>query len=1010
MQMFSPHHKGGLRGCSALASMLCSLREQRINPPSVMDPSFPLVENYYRLYDKYALLYPKVALLMQVGKFFEMYCPEDYSKGNVHELVKILNIELKLRAIGDPPSRMAGFPLNSVDKYVKILVDADYTVVKMEQSLDPQVALEQIAGSASGKIADRVPRIVTDVLSKGSSLETTRLRTNVLALHIVPHSKDQISVAIAVIDNSVSEKIIVHELHSLPNDHSVALDSAIRFLLQYDPVECIVVTKNGEYPENIVKHLQVKCPITRRDVQTLVHFPGEDGSFSDISLCAIDTVRTFLVEHHMRGENLVVVPYMCEDYLELCSTAVKQLDISMLHSRSDINLTVTPMGNRLFLNRLLNPIVDPILLNMRYNDIENMGESTARAWKEMLKDFPDIDRLHRRMSLGKLSFEQLGSLRSCYASLVEFSRKSIGKGGRSTASMGSSMGSMESMGSTASMESMGSTASTASTAKFLSHISTDCSTVLASLESTIDFNRKSEGSYFKKCSYEDLDLLWEKMERMRNVVATFINKVLACLKPRSKCEPRDTMGIEVTNLYADAIMKKHPEWKMTRLQKSSVIFTPELQEALTEKKILDEKIGQAEEKFLSIFLIQLSKDHCSLLKRISEKVAEMDLLQCAKNMAVKWKLVKPELTKEKKILNIAGLRHLLIESLNKDVRYIPNDLDLIDDIQGTVAPAGTEGTEGSKTSKGSKGIEGLRKIGMLLYGVNSCGKTSFLKSVGLAIIFAQAGLFVPAEKMVMKPLRKIMTRIAGGDNMERSQSSFIVELDELLSVLQRSNEDTLVLGDEMCRGTEMDSANAIVATILSRLVQRGSFFIAATHLHGIAGKISQDLPEIAVKHMEVLFTKDGEAIYERKLREGSGKDLYGLEIAKAMNFPADFIKDAFAFREMAVKEDPVLLITRKSRYNAKKILVHCELCFYKPGGGNSLPLDTHHIEFQCNADDDGYHGSQHKNALHNLVALCKQCHVDVHRNHVSLKVLQTLKGRKIIGERKSEDLSTSSYL
>ncbi len=281
--------------------------------------------------------------------------------------------------------------------------------------------------------------------------------------------------------------------------------------------------------------------------------------------------------------------------------------------------------------------------------------------------------------------------------------------------------------------------------------------------------------------------------------------------------------------------------------------------------------------------------------------------------------------------------------------------------------------------------------GLLIYGVNSCGKTSYLKAVGLAVILAQSGLYVPASSITFKPFTRIMTRIAGGDNMERSQSSFIVELEELLSVVKRTNENTLVLGDEICRGTEVDSANAIVHTTLQLLGKKTAFFVAATHLHDIADKfVAEDY--IKVKHMRVDFDDEGNVIYDRKLCDGSGPSKYGLEIAKEMNFPPDFIEKAMKFRIQELQQ-------KKSRYNSKKILVACENCKYKPMDKTSLPLDVHHINFQCNANEDGYHGTQHKDVLHNLVTVCKSCHMKIHADELTVNVQQGLKKNKIVFEK-----------
>ena len=122
--------------------------------------------------------------------------------------------------------------------------------------------------------------------------------------------------------------------------------------------------------------------------------------------------------------------------------------------------------------------------------------------------------------------------------------------------------------------------------------------------------------------------------------------------------------------------------------------------------------------------------------------------------------------------------------------------------------------------------------GILLFGLNQSGKSSLIKSIALNIIMAQAGCFVPC-KLTLKPYAKIITRLSSNDNLFKGQSSFIVEMNELRSILKKSNDKTLIIGDEICRGTEYLSANAIVAATILKLVGLKAKFMFATHLHDL---------------------------------------------------------------------------------------------------------------------------------------------------------------------------------
>src|SRR3990170_6803133 len=116
---------------------------------------------------------------------------------------------------------------------------------------------------------------------------------------------------------------------------------------------------------------------------------------------------------------------------------------------------------------------------------------------------------------------------------------------------------------------------------------------------------------------------------------------------------------------------------------------------------------------------------------------------------------------------------------------------------------------------------------MLVYGVNSCGKSSLMKAIGIAVVMAQAGMYVPAQSFDYKPYKFILTRILGNDNLFKGLSSFAVEMAELRSILKRANKNSLVLGDEICHGTETVSAVSIVASAILHLSDRNSSFIFA---------------------------------------------------------------------------------------------------------------------------------------------------------------------------------------
>jgi DNA mismatch repair protein MutS len=169
------------------------------------------------------------------------------------------------------------------------------------------------------------------------------------------------------------------------------------------------------------------------------------------------------------------------------------------------------------------------------------------------------------------------------------------------------------------------------------------------------------------------------------------------------------------------------------------------------------------------------------MESIISFVSLIDVISCKAYIAKKYNYTRPVLCEaESSFFKVEGLRHPLIEHILQEEIYISNDVHL-----------------------------GEEQKGILLYGTNAVGKSSFIKSIGIAIILAQAGFFVPCKRLAFKPYKHIYTRILGNDNIFKGLSTFAVEMLELKNILNGSTKDSLILGDELCSGTETDSAISI---------------------------------------------------------------------------------------------------------------------------------------------------------------------------------------------------------
>jgi DNA mismatch repair protein MutS len=264
--------------------------------------------------------------------------------------------------------------------------------------------------------------------------------------------------------------------------------------------------------------------------------------------------------------------------------------------------------------------------------------------------------------------------------------------------------------------------------------------------------------------------------------------------------------------------------------------------------------------------------------------------------------------------------------------------------------------------KHSVKLGGEKAGGWLVYGVNASGKSSLMKATGIAVLLAQAGCFVPATSMIFRPYDATFSRIWNHDNIWAGLSSFAVEVGELRDILKNATGRSLVLGDEVCSGTESVSATSLVASTLEYLESKGCHFMFATHLHDLL-KIPNFLPRtgISVWHLRVIRTNDGKLIYDRRLQEGCGDSTYGLEVAKAMGLPFSIMERAYEIRKQLHGED-----IKRSSWNSSIYIYECEMCHTRI----SNELEVHHVERRA----DG--GS---NNVRNLTVLCEKCH-DEHHN------------------------------
>ena len=357
------------------------------------------------------------------------------------------------------------------------------------------------------------------------------------------------------------------------------------------------------------------------------------------------------------------------------------------------------------------------------------------------------------------------------------------------------------------------------------------------------------------------------------------------------------------------------------------------------------------------------------IEQVINFITLIDVVYTKSYIAKNFNYCKPEIVNaDKAFVDARDLRHCLIERFQTNELYVTNNVCL-----------GDGNTDG-----------------ILLYGTNAVGKTTLIRALGISVIMAQSGLYVPCSSFRFKPYKRIFTRIIGNDNIFKGLSTFEVEMSELRTILRLMDENSLILGDELCSGTETVSAISIFVAGIQKLHKCKSSFIFATHLHEIVDyEEITSISNVHLKHMEVKYDRENDVlVYDRKLKDGPGNKLYGLEVCKSLNLPIDFLEAANEIRLKYNPDDRSILSLKQSRYNSKKLVSVCEKC------GKNSGKEVHHLQHQADADENGIINTEssifHKNHLANLITLCEACHNEIHKTNVKHKKVKTTKGEKIV--------------
>jgi DNA mismatch repair protein MutS len=948
-----------------------------------------LTQTYFQLQEYFEKKYGQnTFVMMEIGTFFEVYevNNDKLQIGKAKEISELLNIQLTRKnknilenSYSNP--LLTGIPAVSFDKYIRqILKEEKYTIVIVRQKGTPPNISRYIDTIIS-------PSINIDYQSKVDATYTTALTIDI--------NNGIYSIAYASMDVATG-KTHIFETHSSKEDKYFALDEVFNLMQQYPSNEVLLSYKDKSisHPE-IVQYFE----FNRKNVSYIVTNDRLKTSYQNEIFKIIYNINSmlspiefmhlerypmmsevlallldFIAQHDSTVLQNIKLPIILDSkmYMFMGNDPLSQLNIFSEDNQQDIFSlickTTTTIGKRMLKTRLSNPIMNQKELQRRY-DLSIKLENQYQEIDNNLKNIYDLERILRRIDIEKLHPYEIKYL---YDSII-------------------------------------------SVKNIIATIPIDVDIDMEQLNSFISFLEQTfffdiankynfadiQDSIFMENIDINLDLLINKNKKLYKkleIITDEINSLVAKnanskdkgnIPKFATIEELDKEGhfISITknrfSLISDDFEKAHifiddkpyffKQFRI-RIYTNSVKITSDLIDNISDEIIKNRLkiISLTKELFVEKMKF-IHKKFSFLLEEVIYFIADVDISITNIKNTIKYNLTQPiivDTQKDENFLEAINIRHLLIEQNQEIGIYVPNSIVMGDKKYIKEDGANTTMAEFNKE----------QLLGALIYGINSSGKSSLMKSLGICVILAQSGLFVPSSSFRFSLFDSLFTRIVSKDNLSKGLSLFAVEMIELKSIFNRASKKSLVLADEISHGTETISALSIVASSILKLCDIEALFVFATHLHQLIDiKEVTDLKTLAIMHLSVEYDeKQDKLLFDRNLKKGSGSSIYGLEFVKSLHMDKDFINYATNIRKHITGDYSNIELLKKkktSKYNKNLYVTKCIIC-------DKNVDDIHHIQEQNISNKDGFIGHFHKNHKYNLLPLCKKHHKDVHSGKI----------------------------
>ncbi len=774
--------------------------------------------------------YPDALLLFRVGDFYETFGDDAIKASN------ILGIVLTRRANGAASFvELAGFPHHSIDTYLPKLVRAGLRVAICDQLEDPKLAK---------KI---VKRGVTELVTPGVSFNDKVLNhkeNNFLASIHLSFKESGIS----FLDISTGEFYLTQGTNEYldkliqsfkPSEIIIQKNKRNQFIEEFGENYYLTSFDDWVFTEDYARDLLLK----HFQTNTLKGFGVEDFNMGIIAAGA--SLHYLAETQHHQSANIRKISRIEEDkYVWLDKFTIRNLEL--LHSPNEnaatliqvIDKTISPMGSRMMRKWITMPLKIKMSIEERLNVVEYLIDNPelSEIFRENIKLIGDIERLISKVAVGRVNPREVIQLvRGLHA--IEKIKD-------------------------------GCAVTNNDPLKKIADQLNPCHVILNKTEAELEADPPvsiNKGHVFRQGVSEELDelrdLLYSGKEYLEKIRKTEAERTgIVSLKIGFN----NVFGyyLEVTNAHKDKVPQ---EWERRQtLVNSERYITQELKEY--EEKILgaEEKILEIETQLFNNLVLSLA-DYTEPIQLNSLLIARLDCLLSFATVAIKNNYIKPQIN-DSFIIDIKNGRHPVIENqMPPGEAYIPNNVYLDNKKQQIV----------------------------IITGPNMSGKSALLRQTALIVLMSQMGCFVPASSASIGLVDKVFTRVGASDNISSGESTFMVEMNETASILNNISNRSLILLDEIGRGTSTYDGISIAWAITAYLHNHPAFrpkVMFATHYHEL-NEMATTMKRIKNYHVSVKEINN-KVIFLRKLSPGGTEHSFGIHVAKIAGMPTEVIEHA----------------------------------------------------------------------------------------------------------------------